>query len=117
MSEHDARNTVRNRRLSRAVLATGLALVAFGAGLVAAATAGTLDAAGLVLMALGVPVVVLADGRLARASLAGRGGDGMSGAHGSSAGWAGGDACGGGFDGGGFGGGFGGGGDGGGGGC
>ena len=116
MSELDARSTVRNRRLARAALATGLALVAFGAGLVAAATAGTLDVAGFVLMALGVPVVVLADGRVARLSMAGRGGDYGSGAHASSAGWAGGDACGG-FDGGGFGGGFGGGGDGGGGGC
>jgi len=114
MSELDARSTVRNRRLSRAALATALALVALGGGLVAAATSGTLDAAGIALMALGVLAVVLVDGRLARVSLAGRGGDGMSGAHASNVGLGTGDSCGGGFFDGGFGGG---GGDGGGGSC
>jgi hypothetical protein len=106
------RALVQSRRAWRAMLALGLLSISLGVALLAGGT-GPLDAAGVALAALGIPLVVLADDRLARV---------FETAHATlpaeatpmSAGWfwTGGDGGGGFFDGGGCGGG-----DGGGGGC
>jgi hypothetical protein len=119
--EESGRRLVRARRQTHAILALGLLAITLGVAVVAGGSSAALDWAGVALVVLGIPAVVLGDARLGRISALSRGGPYATGAD-AGVGWGlgsdGGD-CGGGFFGGGgdFGGGGGGGGDGGGGGC